>query len=195
MGCDIHIWTEIKSKETGKWEISKQDIFPDGDTKKTSSPFDRRSYRLFALLADVRNNAGIIPISEPKGLPDDSEYLNTKLDKPYDMSFGYGETNKCYTVKDEINYDVNYHSETFLTLAELLNFDYDKTFENLSVSKVFKSGNTVMAGAIFNEKAKVGEGEMTTYKDFIGEYFFEELEIMKTLGEPDDVRVVFYFDN
>ena len=34
MGCDIHIWTEIKSKETGKWEISKQDVFPDDDTKK-----------------------------------------------------------------------------------------------------------------------------------------------------------------
>lgn len=195
MGCDIHIWTEIKSKETGKWEVSKQDVFPDGDTRKTSSPFDRRSYGLFALLADVRNNAGLTPISEPKGLPDDSEYLNAKLDKSYDMSFGYGETNTCHTVKDEKDYDANYHSSSFLTLAELLAFDYDKTFENLRVSKVFKSGNTVMTGAIFQEKVKAGEGEMMTYKDFIGEYFFEELEIMKTLGNPEDVRVVFYFDN
>jgi hypothetical protein len=25
--------------------------------------------------------------------------------------------------------------------------------------------------------------------------FFRELEVMRTLGEPDDVRVLFYFDS
>ena len=193
MGSDISCWTEIKSKQTGKWEINKKDAFPN-DNKKISFPFGRRSYRLFSLLAGVRNKAGVEPVSEPKGLPPDSEYLNEKLKEPCPMTFGYGPTNIAYTVGDEIEYDANYYDCSYLTLAELLAFDYDKTFENRSVHKVFKSGNTVLAGALFEEQAKVGEGTIMTYREFIDELFFEELEIMKTLGDPDDVRVVFYFD-
>lgn len=34
---------------------------------------------------------------------------------------------------------------------------------------------------------------MKTYREFLGKFFFEELELMKTLGEPEDVRVVFLF--
>lgn len=196
MGCDIHIWTEIKSKETWKWEESEQDIFPTVfGNKKSRSPFDRRSYKLFAFLADVRNTYGIIPISESKGFPDDSEYLNVSLDEPYYMDFGYGEANMCYTVGDKLKYNLNYHSFSFLTLSELINFDYDKPFEDLNVSYTLEGKSLYIGGSIFREKVKSGEGVMTTYREFLGEFYFEELEIMKTLGEPDDVRVVFYFDN
>lgn len=56
MGCDIHLHTEIKVN--GKWE-------------HYGNPSVDRNYRLFALMAGVRNDLGVVPICEPKGLPND----------------------------------------------------------------------------------------------------------------------------
>ena len=65
MGCDIHLHSEVKIN--GQWHHH-------------SDCSVKRSYRLFAKMADVRNwgESGINPISEPKGLPDDATFL-TKL--------------------------------------------------------------------------------------------------------------------
>jgi len=56
MGCDIHLHIEVKLN--GNWE-------------HWGNPNIDRDYRLFAVMAGVRNNYKIIPISEPKGLPND----------------------------------------------------------------------------------------------------------------------------
>jgi len=63
------------------------------------------------------------------------------------------------------------HSFSWLLLSELLNFDYSKEF--------------------YDQRYK----ERRTYKDLVGEKFFTSLEIMKTLGPPEHVRVVFGFDS
>ena len=62
MGCDIHGYIEIKIGNT--WVAYKElDV--------------RRDYRLFAILANVRNyeEFNIKPISEPRGLPLDVSVL------------------------------------------------------------------------------------------------------------------------
>ncbi len=61
MGCDIHAMVEIKKD---RWWANAGD------------PGLWRDYELFAFLADVRNDYDIVPISQPKGVPDDccSEY-------------------------------------------------------------------------------------------------------------------------
>ncbi len=56
MGCDIHVFTEVKIK--GQWYAY-------------GHPNVYRSYTLFALMAGVRNSQNIMPISLPKGIPDD----------------------------------------------------------------------------------------------------------------------------
>lgn len=58
MGCDIHLFVEMKSKKLGKWLLY-------------SHPEVRRDYDLFAKMANVRNYDNIEPLSDPKGLPDD----------------------------------------------------------------------------------------------------------------------------
>ncbi len=63
MGCDIHLHSEVKIK--GKWHHHSE--------QKVS-----RSYPLFSKMANVRNDYGITPISEPKGVPEDATDL-TKL--------------------------------------------------------------------------------------------------------------------
>lgn len=67
---------------------------------------------------------------------------------------------------------VDNYSESYLGLDELLKFDYE-TY------------------------CRIGEDHevVPTYKEFLGENFFEELEQLKTLGPIDDIRIVFWFDN
>ena len=77
-------------------------------------PFDWRSYSMFAFLAGVRNYDHCEPISEPRGIPEDISDNIKEMD---------------------IDNDWNLHSSSYLTLKELLDFDYDKTFWNRRVSK------------------------------------------------------------
>lgn len=63
MGCDIHLHTEIK--RNGIWQHHSEAKI-------------ERNYPLFAKMANVRNGYKIVPISNPKGFPEDATEL-TKL--------------------------------------------------------------------------------------------------------------------
>jgi hypothetical protein len=172
MGCDIHSFAE--KKVNGKWERVEEKIFLEG-----TEPFGWRSYSMFAFLADVRNYDYCTPLSKPKGLPDDSEFLNELSD--YDISI----THRLY-----LEGDYDYHSHSYLTLKELLDFDYDQDFWNRRVTK--QIGPNSWDGAALAEE---GEGEIISYRENLGEGFFKDLETLKTLGDLEEVRIVFYFDN
>ena len=60
MGCDIHLHIEVRVN--GKWE-------------HYSNPSISRWYDMFAIMANVRNNSGIKPISNPKGLLEDCNLI------------------------------------------------------------------------------------------------------------------------
>ena len=64
MGCDIHLHTEVKIN--GKWH-------------HYGCPSVSRSYLVFSKMANVRNNHGVDPIAEPRGIPSDATEL-TKFD-------------------------------------------------------------------------------------------------------------------
>jgi hypothetical protein len=72
MGCDIHLYIEYKSKKPrydgreSTWRDFGQRINPG------------RNYALFALMADVRNYDGQLPvIVKPRGMPDDAGYYSS----------------------------------------------------------------------------------------------------------------------
>lgn len=162
MGCDIHIFYEIRKND--KWVKYEEKIFKSYDNTYTSSPFDWRSYNMFAFLANVRNRIDIEPLSLPKGLPDDSEYLNSEYtDDIY--------SSKKETLKDYYFNDWDYHSHSFFTVKELLEFDYDKDFSNKRYD------------------------DEDSYRKILPNGFFDDLEILKSLGEPENVRIIFWFDN
>ena len=58
MGCDIRVHIEVKLEADGPW-------------LHYSTPHVKRDYRLFARMANVRNEFEIKPISDPRGLPID----------------------------------------------------------------------------------------------------------------------------
>jgi hypothetical protein len=115
MGCDIHFYVE--RREGGRWVSADEWTTEDGenhvDYKKAY--YHNRNYNLFSILADVRNGRGFAgcktgegfnPISEPRGIPDDAspEYRAA--------AESYGEDG---------------HSHSFLTVAEIMAFDWTQT--------------------------------------------------------------------
>ncbi len=111
MGCDIHLFAE--KRIGGKW-VTAETWIPDEDADgRMGVPYAKRiyterNYDFFALLAGVRNYSVITPMVEPRGLPSDV----------------------CTEVRAESDaYGVDGHTHSWLTLAELLAFDWTQTFE------------------------------------------------------------------
>ena len=118
MGCDIHMHIEYfdncykdKTKPIKKWRCAdwfklNEYYGKKGELKYKQVPlYEDRNYKLFALLADVRNDNNIEPISEPRGIP--------------------------FNVSDEVLKDYNEwgddaHSASYLTLQELTDFVNNK---------------------------------------------------------------------
>jgi hypothetical protein len=118
MGTDIHI--AVERFNGTKWEWTGIKVKRD------------RNYDLFAILADVRNGtgfggivtgAGFVPISEPRGFPEDVD----------PRSIGYGEDELEGDPEDhELKEDLwgskadGQHDETWLLLSEILDYDYSQ---------------------------------------------------------------------
>lgn len=79
------------------------------------------------------------------------------------------------------------HSFSWLSVDELATFDYDRPVEDRRVRRELASNFT--SGAC---TAGPGDGQMTTFRDFLGPAFFAEIEKLKTAGAE---RVVFGFDS
>lgn len=126
-------------------------------------PFDCRSYGVFGFLADVRNYSAVPPISDARGLPGD------------------------HAPEDQDNGWLGEHSQSWLSIEELLAFNYDAEIEDRRVSR--QLGPNLWTGAA---TADPGGGEMTTFRSFLGDWFFEELEKLKAAGAE---RIVFGFDS
>lgn len=125
------------------------------------APFDWRSYGMFGFLANVRNYSAIPPLSEPRGLPDDAPR--------------------------EDDEDLGDHSYSWLSIDELLAFNYDQSVEDRRVTRQI-TPNFSDGGCT----ADPGGGEMTTYREFLGPAFFEDLDKLKAAGAE---RIVFGFDS
>lgn len=101
MGCDIHGFVRVRSHKAGPWHFVS--TVPSG-----------RNYALFALLAGVRNYDEATPISEPRGLPDDLQWL-IDPDRPH--------SDDDYDKPDYYFNDVGDHSQSFFSLKELREWD------------------------------------------------------------------------
>jgi len=183
MGADIHIFVE--RKRNNKWVRYTGNHFSLTEwergylgKEKGNIPFDWRSYGMFGFLAGVRAR-NIKPIKEAiGGIPSNaSEYVK----KEFERWEGGG------------------HSHSFLTVRELTEFDYNQDLrepgENFSTNsrKTLFEKKTHRKNKDFDE-----DDECKTYYDYLGgpdSMFFIHLKELSELGGPDDVRIVFWFDN
>lgn len=159
MGCDIH--TCVEQRESNGWTwISWGVTNKYGDCE----PFGDRIYAVFGWLADVRNYSAVPPISQPRGLPGDT-------------------SPDVLRVYEEWGFDA--HSASWLSVDELLAFDYRKTFEDRRVTRGNDGGVT----------AEPGGGRLVTYRGFLGRSFFDDLDRLVEFNKAAPTRVVFWFDN
>ena len=101
MGTSIFMLTEIK--KDGEWER-----IPENPKK-----FELRNYSIFALFANVHNHFGYDSFAI-KGLPKDTKCTYFEVDEDFKMNFN----------------SIDLHSHSFLTLEELINFNYDSYFSH-----------------------------------------------------------------
>lgn len=228
MGCDIHMYAEVKN--SGIWHtvgrIFKDDYhrpenlttirrYDDGSEWEnnklyTLHPYHDRNYRLFSILAGVRNSDGIVPIANPRGIPNDVSKF----------------------VKHEVKeYGDNGHSHSWLSLQELEDYPWDemitsRAFVDQEGYQTFKQlgrpnswcggvsgGKTVM---VDNEEMErivtVGQALKIDYdhryctaiewqwkageatRDF-SDTTIPALQALREKQGVQDVRIVFFFDN
>lgn len=156
MGTDIHVYIEqkiIKNDNPLMTEWISVDEWINDPRLEIMEVRQRywedRNYLLFAILANVRNQYNIQPISLPKGLPDD---VSPEVKKQ----------------SDEENGDV--HTRSWLTLKELLEYDWQQTMED------------------DNE-------EIYPYEELVIPFVSEFISRLSKIDEPENVRMVFWFDN
>lgn len=130
---------------------------------------DCRNYGLFGFLAGVRNYSHVPQIGATPGIPDDISI----------------------PLQDDIYENVgDCHSPHYIDVEKLLNFDYSQTFEDRRIGKQitpnFWSGS---------EDSGLGNGEIISYKEFLGEWYFDELDDIRKNSEGAEARIVFWFDN
>lgn len=162
MGCDIHIIAEKKSKwsdTNNKWEPILDPLFenkyydpshPVGawNLKYTFQPYTTRNYEVFSVLSNTRNGRDIKPIDEPRGYPDDMHPVSKYLLDGYDFAD---------------------HSFTWLSLEEVLAYDW-------SLPSIYPDCKSLADS---------------------GAELLESLDILKKYAEDEncEIRLVFGYDN
>ena len=149
MGCDIHVC--IEKRVDGVWQFVGSDAWDNNPDREHWDIW--RDYDLFAILGGVRNGFGVAgirtgsgftPIAIGRGLPADRDPRTEPLGD---------------------------HSDSWVTLRELIDFDWSQT--------------TLHAGA---ETPK-------TYRECVRYWLDDYIPKLHAVGEPDDVRLVFNFDS
>lgn len=115
MGCDIHLI--VQARRDGAWEDVVLNLDEDIDwTSDEDSFWEPRSYATFALLAGVRHDTAdsLIPISRPRGLPDDFECDDHRIRIASGPSVG-----RRIGDVERNGKDLGEHSHSWVTLAEL----------------------------------------------------------------------------
>lgn len=179
MGCDIHslpidasgnaiaggVWADGKTKNPDHSWLSNE-----------GEPFGSRHYGVFGFLAGVRNYSGVTPVAEPRGLPTDL----------------VGFTSDGEAI-DEWSEDwLGGHSFSWLAVTELLAFPYDKTIVDRRGTEHYFRTDGSYSGSNGGITLPENVGKAMTWREFLGDSFFEDLNELQRIGAD---RVVFGFDN
>ena len=195
MGSDIHLYVEMR-QEDGTWRVVPS--HHDEAQRAILTWSIGRCYLCFALLAGVRNSWGVTPIAEPRGVPDD---LSPEV------------KDLARRVADDA------YSQSWLALPEILSFDFDTlvTFDGVVTLEEFKEylesgtpGTDCGVGReISNDDMKrlALEGQSPddttvyctnltwreSYRSSCG-CVLALCGDLKALGDPERIRIVFWFD-
>jgi hypothetical protein len=224
MGTDIHPHYEIKQNDTWVYYDWKKpyvigehdDGSPKYDwSKMFDDPLDiGRNYNLFSILANVRNGFGFAgvptgegfkPIALPRGLPTD---VSKEILSMSDYWESDGHSRSWFMLKELQDFDWENQFTVSSGIVSAKYYEENKHIPNWSPDSYYGgiSGFSVVVLDV-DEYNKLEERDSEkeyyvklqwnhSYKDAVGNYFFEHiLTALESLGDPNDVRFVFWFDN
>jgi hypothetical protein len=197
------------TEEEGEWETNPvlTDLF-----------YPERNYTLFAVLANVRNYGESEPIAKPRGIPEDASEGYKKIADEYGID---GHSHSYFTLAElnAVDWDAP-HAESGLVDAvgylELLATGCPGTWcQGSSAPQVtedelkLQAIELIQAGVpgpdhnsryntISRLQSKGGVAPLTWYRSrrtSIGYGWFRALRDLEHIGKPEDVRLVFFFDN
>jgi hypothetical protein len=222
MGCDIHMWAEIKKPQTNKWEKAGEVFenkyynpeFPISkfNQPKTEHPYDSRNYDLFAILANVKNGYGFartdtgdgfVPISFPKGIPQDAtlDYISF-----VDKWRGDGHSHSYFTIDEILDYNWTKKTQKrgWVNYVEYMNFkekgEPNNWCSEIRGPEIKKVSNDEMFELI---QRNLINNNYFTYIQWEVEYWENCKEFLETVRDlpkvlnttPENIRLVFFFDN
>ena len=199
MGCDIHFYVE-RQEENGWVPVRVS--------------YDGRNYALFAILANVRNGygfagistgEGFVPISMPRGLPFD---VSPEIRAESDYWGVDGHSHSWLTVQELLAYNWEQEAIRYGVVPE-------KIYETLESGTAPESFSTAVMGidveklspedmdALIAGVYERDEGKhyythvtwKTPYSWPVRGFLANTLPLLQSLGNPAQVRIVFWFDN
>lgn len=130
MGTNIHLFIEARTHASGVWELVS------GGPRSLW-----QNYAEFAILAGVRNEFGIVPVAQPRGLPPD---MSSKLREINSNHYSASREDEWERLREEhaVTYGDGHLGEachSWLTLEELLAYNWNQraNFEGVVGPKEF----------------------------------------------------------
>jgi hypothetical protein len=224
MGCDIHLYVEKRDGDrwvsADKWSPNEyhakypEDGEPEYEIKYEDRFYRDRNYDLFAMLANVRNGVGFAgcdtgdgfkPIALPKGLPAD---VSPEIRAESDRWNGDGHSHSYLTLAELEAYDwqgSRTNQRGWVSAEEFKNFRLNGKPNSWSggvsgygvrhISNEEMEGRLKYDGDTRSCYTQVEWGE--TYAEAAGRFLTETMPKLRDLacGDPESVRIVFFFDN
>ena len=194
MGCDIHVYAENKKSTSAyaKWHFAGYMGVP-------------RNYVLFALLAGVRNYYEFVPIAPPRGLPTDvTEETKAEADSwgsdghshswltLAEMDAAHLESRRasgCITLTGYRAWRESEHS--IFECADEVEPDSGVRVKLEELALLARSDAKSLDGGV---PYSVIPGALQAVS-LLGDSWSDLRTRLAALGDPDSVRIVFWFDN
>lgn len=211
MGCDIHMYAE-KLGDSG-WELVndlEQFAYPYSDFSfpepgYVTTIYHGRNYDLFAILADVRNGGDINCIRHPRDLPDD---VSEELLEMWTQWGTDAHSTSYFTLQELIEFDwgetVYRNESVFVKHIQMDLFSYRRLLRLIrdnsklveAAWKYINSPTSVTKTEKYTDNTTVETGADVTYRSLSPHFFEYTMEkLAEMVSDPDDIRIVFWFDN
>ncbi len=198
MGTDIRFFVE--KIVDGQWESIKGNFNENDEIEDDYGDeiFFEREYAVYAMLAGVRNSEGVdgpgtgayySPISLPKGLPQNaSRYVATQYKRQ--NTDPYSAHDSSWLLLKEI---LEYHWNRTEKVSAYVSKEHAKAFyENGAIpdpiDRKYKSNRILKLGY---EKIEWN----SNYAIIAGKFYSEIIPKLKEYGNPNEVRVIFWFSS
>lgn len=214
MGCDIHLKVEIRNGEGWKssGEVFDRPEWSSGKGK-CDDPYFGRNYYLFGLLAGVRDEIEGGPIAKPRGIPKDA---SKKVKDEHSEWNGDAHTASWLTLKELLDFDWDSGS----VRKGIVDATQYKEFKKKGkpsgwcggvgggMTKIVENSQMDSLLAAGYDKLKL-EGEAwsllphfytaiswkETHRSACSDFLTTVIPQLKKLADPENVRIVFWFDN